>query len=215
MVCKIDKPKKFNVLLLILFIIILGIILILVVSGRSLPTIETADEPPLGSIHTSAADPIPLPATVPTAQAFSPKTACVNQDYLNVHVWPGVGYPVLAEIVRGQEVHVIEESSDGQWSLLTQPVKGWVRTTCLRHTEKSDSPDLAPANPKTYRWVSARPRLRVRSLPNSDADITTHVAHGELVEIARFTEDLRWAYIIAPAEGWVSVWYLSETPPVE
>ena len=209
---KPGQPGEFNIYLLLIFAAILGLSVVFVVSwqprqrnGQMFQTVEDQGKG-VGLVATM------LPVATPPARELSSKTAWVATGALPVQILPGKGHPALAEVLRGQEVRIIRESDDGEWSLLDQPVAGWVQTEHLRYTEKYVSFRLTPASFRTYRWVKADPRLRVRSSPDIDSDIVTHVAHGELVEIDQLTEDMRWAHIVAPVEGWTSIRYLSLTP---
>jgi len=144
--------------------------------------------------------------------SHQPQRAWVISTESHVRAWPDENYPPVAAIVRGQEVRVIEKSPDGRWAHIDQPVEGWVPVDQLRLADKGNAPRLTPTVFRIYRWVKAKPRLRVRSAPNTDSEIVTHVMHGELVEIDQLTDDRQWVHIIAPAEGWVSTRYLSLTP---
>jgi len=213
---KLGKLRKSHIRLFIP----IGIILVLVSIASMLWLLSQHDGIPFQLLWTKKNEKKTeniMPPTVftPNTQLAFSKTAWVDTSVLAVQAWPSTGNHVLAEILRGQEVRVVGESNDGQWSLLDQPVEGWVRTEHLHFSEKGISPRLTPASFRTYRWVKAKPRLRVRFSPDTNSEIVTHVAHGELVEIDKFTNDLEWAHIIAPEEGWCSTRYLSLKPVKE
>lgn len=124
--------------------------------------IQSSNEPASGrSLVESTAT-----KAITSVPGSSAKNAWVDTSVLSVQMWPGKGHPALAEVVRGQEVSIVRESENGEWSLLYQPMQGWVRTEHLRITGKYVSPRLTPTSFRVYRWVEAVPRLRVRSDPH-------------------------------------------------
>lgn len=141
-----------------------------------------------------------------------PQTGWIAGTQVVVRTWPRESYPPVGVLTRGQEVHITEAARNGLWIHIDQPIEGWVPIEQLRFEEKGRALLLTPTAFRMYLWVKAKPRLRVRALPNTDSEIITHVMHGEMVEIDSLTSDKQWAHIIAPTEGWVSMRYLSDRP---
>ena len=141
-----------------------------------------------------------------------PQTGWIAGAQVVVRTWPRESYPPVAVLIRGQEVHITEAARNGLWIHIDQPIEGWVPIEQLRFEEKGRALLLTPTAFRMYLWVKAKPRLRVRALPNTDSEIITHVMYGEMVEIDNLTSDKQWAHIIAPAEGWVNTRYLSDKP---
>lgn len=141
-----------------------------------------------------------------------PQKASVEVAESVARTWPNESYPPIAILVRGQEVQVTGASKDGEWIHIERPIDGWMKIEQVRFADKDRSPQLTPAVFRLYLWIKAKPRLRVRASPDTESEIITHVMYGEMVEIDNLTSDKQWAHIIAPKEGWVNTFYLSNQP---
>ena len=135
------------------------------------------------------------------------KKAWVAAAELNVRSGPSAEYSIIGKLRRGQEVHESGKSDNGKWSFINYPFKGWVRNKYLRRHQ------LAVSAHGAYMWITAHPRLRVRSGPGTSYKITGHLAYGERVKVDHYNADKSWAYITEPYQGWVSAAYLSSTSP--
>ena len=119
---------------------------------------------------------------------------------------------ILAGILWFVWTHFIHSSVSSSRSVSAPHVTAVVSTPAAP-TSKAPASHLAQQKDNTYRWVTAHPRLRVRSGPGTSYKITGHLAYGERVKVDHYNADKSWAYITEPYQGWVSAAYLSSTSP--
>ncbi len=80
------------------------------------------------------ATPAPVPATTPPAGAAAGETTTVLVERLNLRSGPGTDRPVVAALTRGQEVQLLDRSSDGVWFQVQTPSgqQGWAAARYLQ-----------------------------------------------------------------------------------
>lgn len=151
--------------------------------------------------------------------------ATINVPSLRLHPQPNEDSAVIGGLNQGEQYKVIGISSKGRWLRLevldARNGAGWVDASFV--TVKGDITDV-PTTDGTGEALS-RPtpapggvvvqtdgtRLRVRSEPNTDAEILTYIYDGEAYQILAVTEDEAWMRLDLPGisgGGWVAAEFL-------
>lgn len=123
----------------------------------------------------------------------------VSETSINVRSGPGLSYPVIASMKKGQSIE--EVSRSGDWIEVAVSGKtGWIASWL---TKSSAQPAVSPKNA-----VSSVNRLNVRSQPNMSASVLTQMNAGEQAKILNDSEG--WVEIeFRGTRGYVSKEYIS------
>lgn len=151
--------------------------------------------------------------------------ATVSSAALQLHLGPAETSAVLGEVTEGEEYKVIGISSDGTWvrlEVLDSPRgAGWVPArfvsvlgdiTDVPITDETGEASVRPTPAPNGAVVQTDgTRLRVRTAPDTAADILTYVYDGEAFTVLETTPDGTWTRIDAPGftdGGWVASEFL-------
>lgn len=159
------------------------------------------------------------------APELAEAVATINVPSLRLHPQPNEDILVIDELNQGEQYKVIGISADRRWIRLevlnTRSGAGWVDASFV--TVKGDITDVPTTDGTGEALVRPTPapggvvvqtdgtRLRVRSEPNTDAEILTYIYDGEAYQILGITDDEAWIRLDLPGvdgDGWVAAEFL-------
>ncbi|MDP4083393.1 MAG: SH3 domain-containing protein [Bacillota bacterium] len=141
-----------------------------------------------------------LGAFLPNAKVIAAnQSITITADSVNVHEGPGLSYPLVAQVKKGDVYPVLNE--DNNWSKLqlANGKVGWVANWLLsKNTSNTGSTSSATTNTS---------QLRVRSGPGTSFQINGYLMKGQKVDILDQNEN--WTKISTSfGDGWVSSEFL-------
>lgn len=159
--------------------------------------------------------------------ALTNALATVSAKSLRVRSAPNSDAEVIFGVKQGEQYKVIGLSSDGEWVQLALPDAptgtGWVSAnfvtvegsiTDATVTTVVPSATQVPAAPGTATVATEGTRLRVRTEPNSNAEIAGYVYTGETYPVLETSSDGAWIKIGGRTGtdnlngGWVSTEFM-------
>lgn len=154
---------------------------------------------------------------------ISSVTATINTARLNVRSGPGVGWPILARVSRGEVYTAIGRNNDKTWVQISGPgFTGWVSDRYVRLSADITLLPLAEVTgggSSTVLQVQANSSLRIRRGPGTNQARVAALHSGETATVIGRTADSSWLQIRTSAgvQGWVSapfVSYVAGGPPL-
>jgi N-acetylmuramoyl-L-alanine amidase len=132
----------------------------------------------------------------------------ISVSTLNVRTGPGLSYPVLTKVHRGEEYNIVDTQNDW-YKVRTGSGEGWVAEWLVSaESASSDVPSLKEGRVNTD-------GLRVRKGPSTSEGVVTVLKTGDRVTVSDKEGD--WLFIESgKVSGWVHEEYVSEnnaTPP--
>ena len=168
----------------------------------------------------------------PVEAEEGPPTATVLPWGLNLRSGPGINYPVLAELSRGQVVELAGyRNADASWVMVKTKagMGGWVGAGFLSSTypilslkvmsnPQPPQPAPTPPPPSADKKAQVRPfYLNVREGPGVDYKVVGLAIRGYDVELTGYrNKDASWVQIRTPGgvTGWVNSFYLHTDYPL-
>lgn len=142
----------------------------------------------------------PMQPFMDQAQAETGKVT-ISVSTLNVRTGPGLSFPVLTTVHRGEEYKIVDTQKDW-YKVETNSGDGWV-ADWLVTVDKSVSADPSPEGGKVN-----TDGLRVRSGPSTSDDVVTVLQNGDTVTVMK--EDGDWLNIESGTiRGWVHRDYIT------
>ncbi|WP_406686725.1 SH3 domain-containing protein [Rossellomorea vietnamensis] len=142
----------------------------------------------------------PMQPFMDQAQAETGKVT-ISVSTLNVRTGPGLSFPVLTTVHRGEEYKIVDTQKDW-YKVETNSGDGWV-ADWLVTVDKSVSADPSPKGGKVN-----TDGLRVRSGPSTSDDVVTVLQNGDTVTVMK--EDGDWLNIESGTiRGWVHRDYIT------
>jgi N-acetylmuramoyl-L-alanine amidase len=127
----------------------------------------------------------------------------ISVSTLNVRTGPGLSFPVLSKVHRGEEYKIVEKQKDW-YKVETNSGEGWV-AEWLVHVEPSVSGDSS-----THEGQVNSDGLRVRKGPSTSDGVVTVLQNGDSVTVT--DEDGEWLLVESGStRGWVHREYISGT----
>ncbi|MEI2664534.1 SH3 domain-containing protein [Rossellomorea sp. LJF3] len=144
----------------------------------------------------------PLQPFMDQAQAETGKVT-ISVSTLNVRTGPGLSFPVLTTVHRGEEYKIVDTQKDW-YKVETNSGDGWV-ADWLVNVEKTVSADPSPRDGQVN-----TDGLRVRNGPSTSDDVVTVLQNGDMVTVIK--EDGDWLNIESGSiRGWVHRDYITGT----
>ncbi|WP_156029952.1 SH3 domain-containing protein [Rossellomorea vietnamensis] len=142
----------------------------------------------------------PMQPFMDQAQAETGKVT-ISVSTLNVRTGPGLSFPVLATVHRGEEYKIVDTQQDW-YKVETNSGDGWV-ADWLVTVDKSVSDDSSPRDGQVN-----TDGLRVRKGPSTSDDVVTVLQNGDTVTVMK--EDGDWLNIESGStRGWVHRDYIT------
>jgi N-acetylmuramoyl-L-alanine amidase len=125
------------------------------------------------------------------------RTATITVNHLNVREGPGLHYPVIKRVNKGETYGVIEQKNDWLKLRLTDGKTGWVS---LQYTSETKT--------AMETAVSTVDHLRVRTGPGTQYTVAGYLKQGQTVKVLEKKNE--WTKIkSSDLSGWVFTTYLS------
>lgn len=139
----------------------------------------------------------------------------VNASRVNLRSGPGVGFPVVTILGRGQQITVISANADASWLqvCLLNGTAGWVNARYIGIY--GDQGGGIPVTQPTGRnnGVVNTPLLNVRGGPGANFNVVGKLSQHTAVNLLGRNADSSWAHITIPniITGWVSTRYITSS----
>ena len=125
----------------------------------------------------------------------------INADYINVRGGPGLEFPLVKKIYRGEVYPVVSESNQWIEIMLGSGTTGWVAEWLIARGAE-------PADPKALSMISGN-GVQIRSGPGKDQQPVGTLANGTAVEVIGQKDE--WLEIKAEGlTGWISSVYVAQ-----
>ncbi len=133
-------------------------------------------------------------------------TVTIAADSVNVREGPGLSYPLITQLKKGDKYAIVKESNDWTQIKLSNGQTGWVANWLIRKASGNQVTDGQGSIGNTA--VSNTENLRVRSGPGTNFQIIGYLTKGQAVNVLDKNES--WIKVSSSfGDGWVAAAFLN------
>lgn len=135
---------------------------------------------------------ISLFLTSTSTQAATPKTITVESNVVNVRMGPGLAYDTMAQLKRGEKIHVITNKNEWYQVRLDNDKIGWVASWLLHNTEIGTSTNQKGTMHETiYAYLNPRRNSKTLGMLTAGQDVTIVYQQGGWSQVL-FKKTVAW-----------------------
>lgn len=148
----------------------------------------------------------PLKTTISAGQSLK-----IGSDNVNIRKGPGLSYPVIAKVKKGEHYPYFSEKEDWIEIQLYDGSKGWV-ANWLVHKENSQQKNTSIKPAKNTNATVSEDGLRVRKGPDTSFQVIGTIQKGQSFAVVSVSGN--WTQLKTPfGDGWVSSEFVQVDKP--